>query len=71
MRHINSIESPCNLGKIPTVYLSYDVAVIQWIKSCYENGMNTRVMILWRVDVTSLTTSVSAMRFLAEIMLFL
>ena len=71
MRHINSIESPGNLGKIPTIYLSYDVAVIQWIKSCYENGMNTRVMILWRVDVTSLTTSVSAMRFLAEIIFFL
>ena len=33
--------------------------------------MNTRVITLRRVDVTSVTTSVSTMRFLAEIMLIL
>ena len=33
--------------------------------------MATCVIILWRVDVTSLTTSVSTMHFLAEIMLIL
>ena len=36
-----------------------------------KNRMNTHVITLWRVDVTSLTTSVSTMRFLAEIMLIL
>ena len=53
------------------ILLSYDVAVIQWITSCHKNRMTTRVITLWRVDVTSLITSVSAMRFLAEIMLIL
>ena len=32
--------------------------------------MTTRVITLWRVDVTSLTTSVSIMRFIAEIILW-
>ena len=48
--------------------LSYDVAVIQWITSCHKNCMTTRVMTLRRVSVTSLTTPVSTMRFLSEIM---
>ena len=48
--------------------LSYEVAVIQWIMSCNKNHMTTRVITLWRVDVTSLTTSVSIMRFLLEIL---
>ena len=47
--------------------LSYDVAVIQWITSCHKNHMTTRVITLWRVDVTSLTTSMSTMCFLLEI----
>ena len=51
--------------------LSYDVAVIQWITSCHKNRMTTCVITLWRVDVTSLTTSVSTMRFLFEILSFL
>ena len=49
-------------------FLSYDVAVIQWITSCHKNRIITRVITLWRVYVTSLTTSVSTMRFLMEIM---
>ena len=49
-------------------YLSYDVAVIQWITSCHKNRMTTCVITLWRVDVTSMTTSLSAMRFLLEIL---
>ena len=53
------------------INLSYDVAVIQWITSCNKNHMTTRVITLWRVNVTSLTTSVSTMRFVAEIMFFL
>ena len=48
--------------------LSYDIAVIQWITSCHKNRMTTRVKTLWRVDVTSLTTSVSTKRLLIEIM---
>ena len=49
----------------------YDVAVIQWITSCHKNRMTIRVITLWRVYVTSLTTSVSSMRFLCEIMFIL
>ena len=49
-------------------YLSHDVAVIQWITSCHKNCMTTRVITLWREHVTSLTASVSTMRFLIEIM---
>ena len=48
--------------------MSYDVAVIQWITSCHKNRMTTRVILLLRVHVTSLTTSVSTMRFLLEIL---
>ena len=47
-------------------FLSYDVAVIQWITSCHKNRMTTRVITLWRGDVTSLTTSVSTMQFLLK-----
>ena len=48
------------------IILSYDVAVIQWITSRHINHMTTRVITLWRVDVTPLTTFVSTMRFLAD-----
>ena len=51
--------------------LSYDVAVIQWITSCHKNRMPTRVITLWHVYVTPLTTSVSAMRFHIELMIIL
>ena len=44
-------------------FLSYDVAVILWIMSRRKNCMTTRVITLWHVDVTSLTTSVSTIRF--------
>ena len=53
---------------IPEMFLSYDVAVIQWITSCYKNHMTARVITLGRVHVTSLTKSVSTVRFLIEIM---
>ena len=52
-------------------YLSYDVAVIQCITSCNKYHKNTRVITLWREDVTSLTTSLSVMCFLIEIKLIL
>ena len=51
--------------------LSYDVAVIQWITLCHNKHMTTRVITLWRVHVTSLTTFVSTMRFLLEIIITL
>ena len=41
---------------------------IQWITSGHKNRMATRVITLWRLHVTSLTMSVSAMRFLLEIL---
>ena len=34
----------------------------------HKNRMATRVITLWRVDITSLTTSVSTMRFLLEVL---
>ena len=52
-------------------FLSYGVAVIQWIMSCHKNRMTTRVITLWRVYVTSLTTSVATMRFNIEQMFIL
>ena len=48
-------------------FLSYDIAVIQWITSCHTNHMTTRVITLWHIEVTSLTTSVSTMLFHIEI----
>ena len=53
------------------IYLSYDVAIIQWITSCHKNSMTTRVIIQWLEYVKSLKTSASAMRFLIEIMFIL
>ena len=44
--------------------LAHDFSVIRFITSCHKNCMTTR----WRVYVTSLTTFMSAMRFLIEIM---
>ena len=32
-------------------YLSYDVAVIQWITSCYKNRMTTRVITVLCVHI--------------------
>ena len=52
-------------------FLSYDVAVIQWITSRHKNRITTLVKTLWRVHVLSLTTTVSAMRFLIEILFIL
>ena len=37
----------------------------------HKNRMTTHILTLWLVDVTSLTRSVSTMRFLTEIMLIL
>ena len=51
--------------------LSYDVTVNQLITSCHKNLMITRLIILWRVHVTSLTIYMSTMRFLSEIMFIL
>ena len=45
------------------VFLSHDITVFQWITSCHKNRMTTLVITLWRVYLTSLTTSVSTMRF--------
>ena len=39
--------------------------------SCHINRLTTHVITLWRVHVTSLTTSVSTIRFLIEIMVIL
>ena len=52
-------------------FLSYDVTVIWWIKPCHKNRMTTRVITFWRVHISSLTTSISTIRFLSEIILSL
>ena len=48
---------------IITPFLSYDVTVIQWITWCHQNYMTTLVITLLREHLTSLTMSVSTMRF--------
>ena len=52
-------------------YLSYDIAIIQWITSCYKNCITTCVITHWHVALISLTTSVSAMCFYIEHMFIL
>ena len=47
-------------------YLSYDMAVIQWITKIVWS----HVITLWCIHLTSLTTSMSAMHFLIYIMSF-
>ena len=56
---------------IHVAFVSYDVAVIQWITWCHKKHMTTSVITLWRKDITPLTTSMSAMYFLKEIMFIL
>ena len=53
------------------MYLSYGVAVIQWITPCHKNRTTTREIIHLRVHVLSSTTSVSTMRFHIEIIFIL
>ena len=59
------------IQRITLFSLSYDVAVIQQITSCHKNHTTTRVITRWREPVTSLTTSVSTMRFLIGILFIL
>ena len=40
-----------------------------WITPCHKNRMTTRVITLWRVCITSLTTFVSIICFPIELML--
>ena len=53
------------------MYLSYDVAVNQWMTLCHKNCMTTRVITLWHVCVKSLTMSVSTARFHIELIFIL
>ena len=39
--------------KVLNSRISNDITVIQWITSCHKNGMATRVITLWHVDITS------------------
>ena len=56
-----------HLQKTKKYSLSYELAVIRWITSCNKNRMTTREITLWLVHVTSLTTFMSTLRFLVEI----
>ena len=38
-------------------YLTFDVAVIEWITLCHKNCMTTCVITLWCIDVSPFTTS--------------
>ena len=58
-----------NCHKCKILYISYNVGAFQLITSCHKNQMTTRVTAFRRVNVTSLTTSVSTMRFLIEIII--
>ena len=60
-----------NVNVMLELFLSPNVAVTQWITSCHNNRMATGVITLWRERVASLTTSVSTMRFLIEIIFIL
>ena len=52
-------------------YLSYDIAVFQWLMSYHKYPMTAHVITLWHKHATSLTMSVSAMSFLIEIVFIL
>ena len=65
-KHLRQYANLSTLASVFT-YLSNDVAVIQWMRSCHKNHITTRVITLLRVDVRSLIMSVSTMRFLVEI----
>ena len=55
----------------PHHILSNDVAVIQWISLCHKNRMTTECNNTLACTRTSLTTSVSALCFLIEILFIL
>ena len=40
------------VDKLYFFFLSYDVAVIQWLTSCDKNRMTTRYITFWHVHVT-------------------
>ena len=48
--------------KLQEIFSSHDIAVIQWITSCHKNRITTRLITLWRVHITSLTTSMPTKR---------
>ena len=52
-------------------FLSYEIAVIQWIMLCHKNGLITCVITFWRIHATSLEMSVTTIHFLIEIMFIL
>ena len=58
----NNLQKACTFY----MYLSYDVAVFQWITSCHKNHMTTHVITLLRECVKSLTTSVTTMLIFIE-----
>ena len=49
-------------------FLSYEVSINQGITSYDKNPMNMHVMTYWRDLLTSLTTTLSTMRFRIELM---
>ena len=69
--HLKYCLIQCWFTSIFYFKLSYDVPVIQWITSRHKNRMTTCVITLWRVYVTPLTTFVSTMSFLTEIIFIL
>ena len=64
--HRITLILPTSCGLYYIECLSYGVAVIQWITSYNKYHITTRVITLWRENVTSLTTSLSRMRFLLK-----
>ena len=56
---------PCRMCCIEIYHMAS--LFIQRITSCHKNRVTTCVITLWRVNVTSLTASLSTMHFLMEI----
>ena len=48
--------------------LLYDIAVTQWITLCHRNYLTTHVITLWCINIMSLTTLMSVLHLLIDIM---
>ena len=56
------------IAELCLIYIYHIMSLLQWITSYHNNHTTTRVITHWRVYVTPLTTSMSAMCFIIEIM---
>ena len=64
-------EKRKQVAKLRSKYIIMTSLLSKWIMSCHKNRMAARIITLWCVYLTPLTTSVSTMRFLFKIMFIL